>query len=96
MSALIDFGEVTGTYDFSDGQWFNPLRPRSLVVRASRGAVADGTVVRNIGGTDVARSTIERRNLGEDGNLEGFDLDSITHEGVVIYPQSLPWRTTLR
>jgi predicted dehydrogenase len=85
LSAIIDFGEVTGTYDFSDGQWFNPLRPRSLVVRASRGAVTDGDVVRNLGGMDVGCSTIERRNLGEDGNLEGFDLESIAHEGTIIY-----------
>ncbi|MCW2839173.1 MAG: hypothetical protein JWR55_656 [Aeromicrobium sp.] len=84
-SALIDFGETTGTYDFTDGQWFNPLRPRSLVVRASRGIVTDGSVVRNVGGTDVARSTIARRNLGEDGNLEGFDLDTMTFEGTVVY-----------
>jgi predicted dehydrogenase len=85
MSALIDFGEVTGTYDFTDGQWFNPLRPRALTVRASRGAVIDGNVIRNVGGIDVARSPIVRRNLGEDGNLEGFDLDSITYEGAIVY-----------
>jgi predicted dehydrogenase len=85
MSALIDFGDVTGTYDFTDGQWFNPLRPRALTVRASKGAVVDGQVTRNVGGTDVARSPIERRNLGENGNLEGFDLDSITYEGTVVY-----------
>lgn len=85
IAALIDFGGTTGSYDFTDGQWFNPLRPRSLTVRGSHGTVSDRSLVRNAGGKSTVQSYIDRRNLGEDGNLEGFDLDSLSSEGHVVY-----------
>ncbi len=76
--ATLRFPASIGTYDFTDGQWFHPLRRRHVVVRGSRG---EGT------GTSVAwagqdgrplEAPLVRRQTGLDGDLEGADLDTIT------------------
>lgn len=83
--ALLDFGSATGVYDFTGGQWFNPLRVRSLRVQGSLGAVTDRAVIRSVGGSSTARSIIDRRHLGDDGELEGFDLDTLSVDGTIVY-----------
>lgn len=83
--ALLDFGDATAVYDFTDGQWFNPLRARSLHVQGSLGAVSDRSIVRSVGGSSTARSTLDRRHLGDDGELEGFDLDTLSLDGTIVY-----------
>lgn len=83
--ALLDFSGATGVYDFTDGQWFNPLRLRSLHIQGSLGSATNRAMVRNVGGRETARSVIDRRHLGNDGELGGFDLDTLTCEGATIY-----------
>ena len=44
--ATIDFDGAMGLYDFTDNQWWNPLRTRRIVVRGSLGEIVDDRVVR--------------------------------------------------
>lgn len=84
--ALLDFGEGrTGVYDFTDNQWFNPLRSNRIVVRGSAGELVDDRVVRLVDPATVVESPLVRRQTGIDLNLEGFDLDHISFEGAVVY-----------
>jgi predicted dehydrogenase len=84
--ALLDFGEGrSGVYDFTDNQWFNPLRGNRIVIRGSHGEIVDDRVTRLVDPVTVIESALVRRQTGIDLNLEGFDLDHISHDGAVAY-----------
>ncbi|MBG6068044.1 Gfo/Idh/MocA family protein [Micromonospora ureilytica] len=83
--ATIDFGGRMGLYDFTDNQWWNPLRTRRLVVRGSRGELVDDRVVRLVDPTTPVESSLVRRQTGLDLNLEGLDLKHISFDGDVVY-----------
>lgn len=83
--ATIDFGGCMGLYDFTDGQWWNPLRSRRIVVRGSMGELSDDRVIRLADPRTPLESALRRRQTGRDLNLEGFDLDHIGFEGEVVY-----------
>jgi predicted dehydrogenase len=83
--ATIDFGGRMGLYDFTDNQWWNPLRTRRIVIRGSAGEIVDDTVVRMHDPTTPIASELSRRQTGIDLNLEGLDLKHISFDGDVIY-----------
>ncbi|MFI7659916.1 Gfo/Idh/MocA family protein [Micromonospora parva] len=83
--ATIDFGGRMGLYDFTDNQWWNPLRTRRLVVRGARGELVDDRVVRLVDPTTPVESSLVRRQTGLDLNLEGLDLKHISFDGEVVY-----------
>jgi predicted dehydrogenase len=83
--ATLDFGGRMGLYDFTDNQWWNPLRTRRIVVRGSSGELVDDHVVRLVDPTTPVESPLVRRQTGIDLNLEGFDLDHISVDGRVVY-----------
>lgn len=83
--ATIDFGGRMGLYDFTDNQWWNPLRTRRLVVRGSRGELVDDRVIRLVDPTTPVESSLVRRQTGLDLNLEGLDLKHISFDGDVVY-----------
>ena len=83
--ATLDFGGRVGLYDFTDNQWWNPLRARRIVVRGSLGELVDDRVIRLVDPTTPVESTLVRRQTGIDLNLEGFDLDHISFDGRVVY-----------
>jgi len=83
--ATLDFGGRMGLYDFTDNQWWNPLRSRRIVVRGSLGELVDDHVVRLVDPTTPVESQLVRRQTGIDLNLEGFDLDHISFDGRVVY-----------
>jgi len=84
--ALLDFGEGrSGVYDFTDNQWLNPLRGNRIVIRGSSGEIVDDRVTRLVDPVTVVESALVRRQTGIDLNLEGFDLDHISHNGAVVY-----------
>jgi hypothetical protein len=84
-SGLISTDSRVGGYDFTDGQWFHPLRRRHVVLRGGHGEVI-GTSVRWSGADGVAMTAgVERRQTGLDGDLEGADLDTLTWAGQVLY-----------
>ena len=83
--ATLDFGGRMGLYDFTDNQWWNPLRTRRIVVRGSNGELVDNDVVRLVDPTTPVESQLVSRRLGIDLNLEGSDLDHISFDGRVVY-----------
>jgi predicted dehydrogenase len=83
--ATLDFGGRMGLYDFTDNQWWNPLRARRIAIRGSNGEIVDDRVVRLADPTSPVESQLVRRQTGIDLNLEGVDLDHISFDGRVIY-----------
>jgi len=84
--AAVDFGDgASGLYDFTDNQWHNQLRHRRIVVRGSKGEIADDSVVRLAGPRTVLRSMMARSQLGYDLNLDGYDTEHISFEGQVLW-----------
>ncbi|MEV5966971.1 Gfo/Idh/MocA family oxidoreductase [Kribbella sp. NPDC051952] len=84
--STIDFGEAgMGIYDFTDNQWWNPLRPDHLTVRGSEGEIHDEQVVRMLDPITPAVSRIERASTGIGMNYEGLDLTHLTLDGRVVF-----------
>ena len=83
--ATLDFGGRMGLYDFTDNQWWNPLRTRRIVVRGSNGELVDDHVVRLVDPATPVESQLVSRRTGIDLNLEGSDLDHISFDGRVVY-----------
>ncbi len=83
--ATIDFGGRMGLYDFTDNQWWNPLRTRRIVIRGSAGEIVDDTVIRLHDPTTPIASALSRRQTGIDLNLEGLDLKHVSFDGDVVY-----------
>jgi hypothetical protein len=74
-----------GLYDFTDNQWWNPLRARRIVIRGSNGEIVDDRLVRLLDPTTPVESHFVHRRTGIDLNLEGNDLDHISLDGRVVY-----------
>ncbi|WP_345943699.1 Gfo/Idh/MocA family oxidoreductase [Streptomyces sp. SID3212] len=84
--AILDFGGGRmGLYDFTDNQWWNPLRGRRMVVRGSLGEIVDDQVVRMADPRTPVESPLVRRLTGTDLNLEGRELHHISFDGRVVY-----------
>ncbi|WP_405827766.1 Gfo/Idh/MocA family protein [Streptomyces sp. NBC_01176] len=84
--AFLDFGGArTGLYDFTDNQWWNPLRARRIVVRGSLGEMVDDTVVRMADPRTPVESPLMRRRTGTDLNLEGAEVHHISFDGRVMW-----------
>jgi predicted dehydrogenase len=89
--ATLDFGDgLSGLYDFTDNQWHNQLRLRRIVIRGSRGEIADDTVVRLTGPRTIVRSQLTRAQSGYDLNLDGFDTEQIVFDGEAVYRNPFP------
>jgi predicted dehydrogenase len=87
--ATLDFGGGRmGLYDFTDNQWWNPLRSRRIVIRGSLGEIVDDSVVRLVDPVTSVTSALTRRRLGIDLNLEGFDVEHISFDGRVLWRNS--------
>jgi len=88
---LLDFGEGRhGVYDFTENQWWNPLRARRIVIRGTSGEIVDDSVVRLVDPRTPVESRLLRRQLGIDLNLEGVDLDTLSLDGRVVYRNPFP------
>lgn len=83
--ATLDFGGKMGLYDFTENQWWNPLRMRRVVVRGSIGELVDDRVVRLIDPRTPVESRLIRRDTGVDLSLELRDLKHISFDGRVVY-----------
>jgi predicted dehydrogenase len=89
--AMLDLGAGrSALYDFTDNQWWNPLRARRIVIRGSRGEIVDDSVVRLTDPTTPVTSMLTRRQLGLDLNLEGVELAHISFDGRVLYRNPFP------
>jgi len=84
--ATLDFGGARmGLYDFTDNQWWNPLRARRIVIRGSLGEIVDEKVTRLVDPFTPVESSLVRRQAGLDLNLEGVDLQHISFDGRVVW-----------
>ncbi|HEY0237930.1 MAG TPA: Gfo/Idh/MocA family oxidoreductase [Friedmanniella sp.] len=84
--AALDFGRGrVGRYDFTDNQWWNPLRPDHLLVRGSAGEIADTTVVHLADATTPVTSRLERVSTGVGMDYQGLELTHLTFEGRVVW-----------
>ena len=96
--AVVTFGaEAEGTghsgiYDFTDWQTRNLLRFRRLVVRGTHGEL-DGDRVLYWGGAEsVLTSSIERRQSGHDLDMSGYDSETLSFNGEVVWRNRWPGR----
>ncbi|HEV7624125.1 MAG TPA: Gfo/Idh/MocA family oxidoreductase [Amnibacterium sp.] len=78
-------GDRVGLYDFTDNQWWNPLRPDRMTVRGSHGEIHDESVVRMADPVTPVMSRIERATTGIGMNYEGTDLTHLSFEGRVVF-----------
>lgn len=83
--AMINFAGRLGVYDFTDSQWFHPLLERRLNVRGTHGEIVDHRLTRLLDPRTPVAETVTRRQTGIDGDLEGFDLDTLSVGGRVWY-----------
>jgi predicted dehydrogenase len=83
--AMINFAGRLGVYDFTDDQWFHPLLARRINVRGSHGEIVDHRLTRLFDPRTPLTETLARRQTGLDGDLEGFDLDTLSLGGRVWY-----------
>jgi predicted dehydrogenase len=84
--ATIDFGDGrSGVYDFTDNQWHNQLRFRRILIRGSHGELRDDEVVRLAAPRTIIRTPLVRRQTGYDLDLDGFETDTITLGGEVLF-----------
>ncbi len=86
VRAFVEFasGRVA-TYDFTDNQWWNPLRVDRVAVRGSLGEIVDDRVTAIVAPRTIVTTRLERRQTGQELNLEGNDLDHISHAGTVVF-----------
>lgn len=84
--ATLDFGaDRMGLYDFTDNQWWNPLRSRRIVIRGALGEIADDHLVRLADPRTPVESTLVRRLSGLDLNLEGLEVQQLSFDGEVLW-----------
>ncbi len=76
--ATLDAGDRLGVYDFTDEQYFSPIRSRSVVVRGDRGEIRDRSVRYLLDHRTVADLDLKRHDAGQGGNLEGQYLHGVT------------------
>lgn len=72
--AWLDFGDRFGVYEFSQSQYRNPLRGRSVCLRGTRGEIRDLDIVCQGHDDEAYRNNIQRIGTGVQGNLEGYYL----------------------
>ena len=83
--ATLVFGHRMGLYDFTDNQWWNPLRSRRIVIRGSLGEIVDDHLVRLADPYTPVESDLVRRLTGLDLNLEGLEIQHLSFDGEVLW-----------
>jgi predicted dehydrogenase len=75
----------TAMYDFTENQWWNPLRVDRALIRGSRGEISDDRVTSLHDARTVVTTRLERWQTGLEMNLEGFDLGHISLGDQILY-----------
>jgi len=94
--ALLRFSgtaERNAVFDFTDEQYFSPVRSRHTAVRGERGEIWDNTVTHLVGPGDAATGELRRDVTGVESDLAGNHLRRITlHTGVYFENRFAPAR----
>jgi predicted dehydrogenase len=84
--ATLDFGNGrSGLYDFTDNQWWHPLRRHRHVIRGTRGEIVDTDVTTMADIRSPVTRPVVRRQAGIDSNLEGMFLDTLALDGRILW-----------
>ncbi|WP_411700141.1 Gfo/Idh/MocA family protein [Conyzicola sp.] len=76
--ALLRFGAKSAVFDFTDEQYFSPVRSRHLSVRGDRGEIWDNTVSHLAGPGDPVTGELQRDVTGVESELSGNYLRRVT------------------
>ncbi len=87
---IFRFEGKTAIYDFESVQYFSDIRSRQLIVRGTNGEIVNDRCTYLCDGLPVS-FTLERRELGQNGNLDGLGLLGITGNGQELYRTPLPY-----
>jgi len=96
--AMLRFGDAgpqqrNAVFDFTDEQYFSPVRSRHISVRGTRGEIWDNTVNHLVGPGDPATGELRREVTGIESELSGNHLRRITlHAGVYFENRFAPAR----
>jgi hypothetical protein len=84
--ATLDWGgEATGLYDFTDNQWWNPLRQRRIVIRGRAGEIVDDRLVRMSDPRTPIESRFLRTQAGFDLDLLGLEIRAWSLDGQLLW-----------
>ena len=87
---IFRFNGKTAIYDFESVQYFSDIRSRNLIVRGTNGEIVNDRCTYLQNGLPVS-FTLERREFGQNGNLDGLGLFRITGNGREYYRTPLPY-----
>jgi predicted dehydrogenase len=88
--AHLNYGDRLGIYDFTGDQYFSWIRSPRLLVRGEEGEINNTTVRLLKDFQTPVQFTLERRDTGQDGNLEGQYHAAITGGGEILYQNPFP------
>ena len=83
--ALLRFGEKSAVFDFTDEQYFSPVRSRHTSVRGTRGEISDNTVTHLVGPGNAATGELRRDVTGIESDLSGNYLRRVSLHAEVLW-----------
>jgi predicted dehydrogenase len=78
-------GERNAVFDFTDEQYFSPVRSRHTSVRGTRGEISDNTVTHLVGPGNPASGELRRDVTGVESDLSGNYLRRVTLHTQVLW-----------
>ena len=88
--AFLDFGNKQGIYDFTGAQYMHYIRENRILARGERGELNGNRVSYMKKYNEPVFYNLERKDMGQDGNLEGHFLKGITGGGQWRYKNPFP------
>ena len=86
---------TVGFFDFADEQYFNYFRSRHMQVQGTHGEINDYQVAWWNGDMPMT-GRLERQDLGQDSNLEGYFHRGISFNGEMVYTSPFAKHTEAR
>lgn len=76
---------LSALYDFTRDQYFSPIRKMSVLIRGTRGEIADNRISFMHSFSDAGSSMLCREQTGGEGNLSPLSLEGISFRGQFVY-----------
>lgn len=86
---IFKFKDKTAVYDFSFEQYFSDIRKTQIIIRGTKGEIANNYCTYLKKGV-LQKFKIERNSYGENESLDGMSLFNITGNGNVLYTNPFP------